>query len=374
MTFSRDDLATYEKQPQTQVAESAATKNAPPAVNEPATDVEATPSGDDVSNSENQPVVGEDGTSDENADSSTATADPSGESESTEDGTNKTGDEAPVAKVPPKKGSAAERVQEVLDLAEGYKEFGRTMQDQLKEALAENARLKGGGTPAPKTDTAEPPARVEDDVMPDLTDPDVNFDTDKLRVKTQKWVDARIEKGTERAISKLNGSSEAAKIKTAVETRVTAFAATHPDWETVVAKNATLIANQLHPAAARAVAESEDVAEILYKFGQNTALAIKVAKLPVEKQLVQLGEIMAEVRASKQASVNTDPKTTAAGAKPAKQKSLTDAPPPPTPTRAAGRATVRETTDPSMSMDDFAKQHRAGKQAARDEARKRRGG
>lgn len=388
MTFSRDDLANYEKQPQTavddtqaraadkeagdaQAAEQAAkeaalaAKNAKSAATADTNNSVEDPSGDEVDTGD-QSETG-DGTSDENADSSTAPADPSGDSDTSEE----------AARQPPKKGSAAERIQELLDLTEGYKEYGQLKDNALKEALAELARLKAGSGASAPTKAEAKAEPVSDDPMPDLTDPDVNFDTDKLREKTQKWIDKKIAQGTQRVVKEITGQTAAEKLEAEVNTKVAAFAATHSDWETKVAKNPVLIQNQLSPVASLAVARSENTADILYAFGNDPALAIRVAKQTPEQQLVTIGKIEAKIEAAKEAAKVAQPddkgKLPAAGAKPVKQKSLTQAPPPPTPTKAAGRPTEREETDPALSMDDFARRHREKKQTHRAQMRKARG-
>lgn len=394
MTFTREDMAAYESKPQTQVADTAehllqgatpsktvdaaalaakaAETNATPSATD-SDDSVTTPSGDE-GDSGDQTGTG-DGTSDENADSSTASADSSGDTETPAGGEGQGDDEASRGQHKPKKGSAAERVQEVLDLMEGYKEFGKHASAQLQEAQAEIARLKGGGTPAPKTDAVAPP--VKDDPMPDIADPDINFDTDKLRVKTTKWVKDQIALGTRSVIGEVAGQSEAEKVRAAVETRVATFAATHSDWDVKVAKNPVLVANQLAPDAAKVVAMSEHVAEILYAFGNDPGLAVKTAKQTVDQQLVTLGKVIAKIEAAKEAaSITTNKngsKNPADGAKPSKQKSLTQAPPPPSATKAAGRANERDITDPTMDMDEFARKHREGRQAGRKASRQARG-
>lgn len=401
MTFTRDDIAAYEKQPQKSVADTLehVLKGATPAlVADPATvaavaagKTDATPaakagnnsvddpSGDEV-DSVDQSVTG-DGTSDDTADSSTASAERSGESETSEEGGESAGEEAQAARQPPKKGSAAERIQELLDLTEGYKEYGQLKDSALKEALAELARLKAGnGAGTPDKKTSEAPL-VEDDPMPDLTDPDINFDTDKLRAKTQKWVDDRIAKGTQRVVKEITGQSAKEKLEADVNTKIAAFSQTHKDYDKVVTKNPVLIANQLSPVASLELAQSEHVADMLYEFGKDPAFAIRVAKMNPAQQIKAIGRLEATIEARKEAekeaaatSQSKDgQQTPAGGAKPPKQKSLTQAPPPPTPTRAAGRPTEREETDPNLSMDDFAKRHREKKQVARAASRKARG-
>lgn len=397
MAFTRDDLDAYEKLPQTQVADTqehlmkgatpsktataeqvaAASKNSvtPDTKNQDDNDA-ANPSGDNDDEPVSQTETGEDGASDENADSSTASADPSGESETTETDEGKKGDEAPANQHQPKKGSAAERLQEVLDLMAGYKEFGKHMQTQLQEALAENARLKGSGTQAPVKENA-PPVEETEDPMPDLSDKDVNFDQDKLRAKTKSWIDKQIEKGTKRAISQNNTQTEAERVRADVDKKLNTFATTHPDFKAVALDNPVLIANQLSRDAAREVALSDYTADILYAFGKDPAMAVKLAKQSTARQLVAIGELISKIKADKAAEEVTAKtqkgKTPAEGAKPTKQKSQTNAPPPPSPTRASGSPNERDIQDPNMSMEEFARRHRQERQIQRAQNRKQRG-
>lgn len=388
MTFSRDDLAAYEKQPQAQVADTqehilagatpskaataaeAAAAGATNATSAASADTDTAVDPSDGSVESGDPSATGDGTSDENADSSTATADPSSESETTTE----------TVAQPPKKGSAAERIQELLDLTEGYKEYGRLKDDALKEALAELARLKAGdGASTSEKPTPGPTEAAADDPMPDLSDPDVNFDTEKLRIKTAKWIKLQIAAGTKQVVSDITGKTAAQKLEADVNAKFAAFAATHPDWDTKVANNQVLIKNQLSPVASLVLAKSEHAADIVYAFGNDPALAIKTSKQTPEEQLVTLGKIVAKIEAAKEASAATssakpaDKSKPVDGAKPAKQKSLTQAPPPPTAVKAAGRPTEREETDPTLSMDDFARRHREKKQTARSQMRKARG-
>lgn len=372
MTFSRDDMAAYEKQPQTVVddnippgeikATAAVTDATSAASADTNTSVEA-PSGDE-GESGDQSVTG-DGTSDVNADPSTATVD--------------SGDDAAVKVTAPKKGSAQERIQELLDLTEGYKEYGHLKDTALKEALAELARIKAGtGASAPTKAEPDNAAVADDDPMPDLSDADVNFDTDKLRAKTAKWVDKRIAQGTQRVVKEITGQSAAEKLEAEVNAKLNTFAASHSDWETKVGKNPVLIQNQLSQVASLVIAKSEHTADILYAFGNDSALAIRTAKQVPEQQLVTIGKIVAKIEAAKEAAAAAleaanKGKQPADGAKPAKQKSLTQAPPPPTAVKAAGRQTEREETDPNLSMDDFARRHREKKQVGRAQMRKARG-
>lgn len=409
MGFTREELESYEKRPQKQVDDkvnpfrgATPAKAADPAALAAvqAGQVDATPGGAPAAAVaapdplvDDSPVVDEDGTlgdqsvtgegtsTDENSEgASTSAVDPGDETDPNTDLTGEQPAEEEAATAPaPKKGSAAERIVEALDLAEGYKVFGKHMQDQLKEALAELARLKGGGTPAPSTTAAVAPPVVEkDEPMPDLGDSDVNYDTDKYREKMTKWVKAQGRIEARRAMREEQGVSTAARVRETVEAKCEAFAKDHPDFKDVVANNPVLAQNNLAPDASFAVAQSEYTAELLYRFGQDPALAIRVARQSPAQQLLTVGKMIAQIEIEKTASKGKTVATAGkaapqAGAKPATTKSITKAPPPPRPTQAAGRPAARDVLDPNMDMGEFARLHRAGKESARTQNRKARG-
>jgi hypothetical protein len=402
MAFTREDLERYEKAPQKQVDDKVnpfrgatparAADAAAVAAVAAGQNVDATPGGSaaaaasDTSVDDDGPIVDEDGTlgdptdsgegtSDEDADSSTATADLSGETEPNTDLVGETEEEeAPAARPAPKKGSAEERIVELNDLLEGTKIFGKHMQTQLKDALSELERLKNGGKPtASQTQAADAPPVVEDTPMPDLADEDVAFDNDKYRAKMQKWSRDQAKIAARELIREMSGADEAAKRRAAVEEKIEKFAKATPDYKAVVTENPILAQHQLAPDAGIAVAQSEHTARLLYKFGKDTALAIRTAKQSPAQQLITIGRMIAEIenedRVSRKQNGNGSKPTAQAG----QQKSITKAPPPPTPTKGGGRATGRDPTDPNMSVEEFARQHRLGKQSARDSARKLRG-
>ena len=402
MAFTRADLENYEKQPQKQVddklnpfrgATPARVADAAAVAAVAAGQVDATPGGraaaaaSDPLVDDDAPIVDEDGTlgdqtdsgegtSDEDADTSTASVDLS---DDTDPNTDLTGeqvdDEASTARPAPKKGSAEERIVELNDLLEGTKIFGKHMQSQLKDALSELERLKGGGTPtAAQAATAAAPSVVEDEPMPDLSDPDVAFDNDKYRAKMKKWTRDQITITAREIVRETTGANEAATRRAQVEEKIETFAKAHPDYKKVVSENPVLAANQLAPDAGIAVAQSKYTAQLLYKFGKDTALAIRTAKQSPAQQLITIGEMIAECKAEEAASRS---KQNGNGSRPnaqqGQQKSITKAPPPPTPTKGGGRAQARDPVDPNMSMEEFARQHRGSKQSAREHARKMRG-
>jgi hypothetical protein len=399
MAFTREQLEAYEKQPQKPIddkvnpfrgATPAQAADAAAVAAVAAGQTDATPGGTPaaaaapavVSDDDSPVVIDEDGnlgdptvsgegTSDEHADPSTASADPSGEPDPN---TDLTGEPAAVEEAPtqpaPKKGSAAERIVELADLMEGYKVFGKHMQDQLVEANRELARLRGGGTAAPSAPApaVAPPAAEVDEPMPDMSDADVAFDNDKYRAKMAKWTKAQAAAAARAAVREVTGVDAAKKLEVEVDNKIKAFEKEHPDFKAVVNDNPVLASNQLAPDAGRIVAESEHTAELLYRFGKDAGLAIRVARQSPAQQLVTIGRMIAEIESSKKGGPAPQ-----SGAKPGKQKSITQAPPPPRPTPAAGRPTARDVTDPAMDMDEFARRHRESKQQGRAQARKLRG-
>ena len=406
MGFSREDLEKYEKQPQKQVDDKVnpfrgatparAADAAAAAAVAAGQNVDATPGGSaaaaasDPLVDEDAPVVDEDGTlgdptdsgegtSDENADPSTAAADLSGETDPNTDLTGEEGgEEAPTARPAPKKGSAEERIVELNDLLEGTKIFGKHMQGQLKDALAELERLKAGGKPtAAQSAAAGAPPVVEDEPMPDLADADIAFDNDKYRAKMKKWTKDQAALTARQIVQEMTGQTEAAKRRAKAEEEIQEFAKTHKDYTAVVTNNPVLARHQLCPDAGAAVARSGYVGELLYEFGKDTALATRTAKMTPADQCIQVGKMIARLEAKKEAAGTSGSKQNGNGSKPNAQngqkKSITKAPPPPTPTRAGGSALARDPTDPNMSVEEFARQHRLGKQSARDTARKMRG-
>jgi hypothetical protein len=401
MAFTRDDLENYEKGPQKQVDDklnpfrgatpARAADAAAVAAVAAGQNVDATPGGSASERAapeslvdDDAPIVDEDGTlgdqtdsgegtSDEAAESSTADVELSDETDPNQDLTGEVEEvEASPARPAPKKGSAEERIVELNDYLEGTKIFGKHMQDQLKDALSEIERLKNGGKPATAQTAAVAPPVEKDEPMPDLSDADIAFDNDKYRAKMEKWIDDRADKRAERKLRELTGASEQASRRAQVEAKIQEFAKTHKDYEAVVTKNPVLAANQLAFDAGAAVAQSEHVARLLYDFGKDTALAVRTAKQTPAQQLVTIGKMIAKIEA--EATSATPVKNgSKPNAQPGQKKSITQAPPPPRATVAGGRAGERTVVDPNMSMDEFARRHRGGKQSAREQHRKMRG-
>jgi hypothetical protein len=399
MGFTREDLDKYAKQPQKQVDDKVNPfRGATPARAADASaiaavaagqNVDATPGGSaavaasDPLVDEENPIVDEDGTlgnptdsgegtSDEDADTSTATVDLSDDTDPNTDLTGKQSEEeASHARPAPKKGSAEERIVELNDLLEGTKIFAKHMQVNYKDAVSELERLKGGGKPAA---AAGAPPVVQDEPMPDLADDDVAFDNDKYKAKMTKWVDDRADRRAEQKLRQMAGVNEQEKRRESVERKIEEFAKTQPDYETVVTKNKVLAENQLAPDAGLAVAQSEYTGRLLYKFGKDTALAVRTAKQSPAQQLLTIGEMIAEIKYEDRTSKSKqNGKSSQPNAQQGTTKSITRAPPPFTPTRGAGRVAGRDMTDPNMSVEEFARQHRAGKQSGRDTARRGRG-
>jgi hypothetical protein len=399
MAFTRADLESYEKQTQKQVddkvnpfrgATPARVADAAAVAAVAAGQVDATPGGraaaaaSDPLVDEDAPIVDEDGTlgdptdsgegtSDEEADPSTATVELS---DDTDPNTDLTGDaddvEASPARPAPKKGSAEERIVELNDLLEGTKIFGKHMQSQLKDALSELERLKGGGKPtAAQTAAAAAPPVVEDEPMPDLADADIAFDNDKYRAKMQKWSRDQAKIAARDMIREMTGQSEAQARRTQVEAKIETFAKAHPDYKKVVSENPVLAANQLCPDAGIAVAQSEHTARLLYEFGKDPALAVRTAKQSPAQQLITIGRMIGDIE--RETASGSKQNGSKPNAQQGQKKSTTQAPPPPTPTKGGGRAQSRDPVDPNMSMEEFARQHRGSKQSARENARKGRG-
>ena len=404
VAFSREDLKKYESQPQKTVDDKVNPfRGATPAKTASAAEAAAPRGGEsrilDVAPAgaaavtDDTPVVDEDGTigdptesgegtSDATSASSTGIDDPGTVADPNADLTGGAVKEEPAAAAPAK-GSAQERIVELNDKLEGAMVFGKAMQEQYKAALEENARLKATGISASAAaPAAAPPVNDDPGPMPDMADQDIQFDTDKYRAKMAEWSSKNARKEARAIVREMTGAAQANTLVEQVNKKVEAYSAEHPEFADVVTNNPVLRANQLAPDAGLAVARSPYTAELLMRFGNDPAFAVRVAKMHPAEQLMVIGEMVAEIKVEKKAAGTTKTTTapttksttaTSGGAQPAARKSVSQAPPPPRATPAGGRAHTLDPLDPNLSMDDFVRSHRSAKQSAREQNRKQRG-
>jgi uncharacterized small protein (DUF1192 family) len=391
MAFTREEMAAYEAKPQLVVpdpvlnaspaAVAQETSQETPAAEAESSTAEAsdqTESGDETSDeteatstssaTDDESEVGE--TEGEQAEGDESEAEASAEGEESTDQPTK-----PISRASKRIQELNSKKVEAEDLAEGYKEFGRLAQEQLKRAQEEIDRLKAGtGKPAatkPAPETQEPKLGP----MPKLTDPEINFDPDILAEKTAEWVEKKIKLGVSETLQQTTKQaaekSEAQKVVDTFTSRIEDFKKDHKDWDTKV-KNPAL--PRLHPAAQAIIVKAALGPAITYHLGSNLEEAQRIAALEPEEQAAEIGAIRAELakeaKAKPAANAGKDPVT---GAKPVTKKSVSQAPPPPTPVPAGKRSAERDATDPTMDMDNFARKHREGKNNARLASRRLRG-
>jgi hypothetical protein len=195
---------------------------------------------------------------------------------------------------------------------------------------------------------------LSEEPMPDLSDPDINYDNDRYRERTQQW----IKKQARREVT-------ATKLNANIDSSCAEFAKTHKDWNAVVRDNKVLQENQLHPLAGAAVGGSKLVAEILYAFGKDPAYAIAVAAMPPARQLLEVGKLKQRIvaRKSRAPAATATPTRTDQGAQ--RQQTLTR--------KAAAPSTRDEQMKPGTSMQDFVQRDRLAREAQRQANRKARG-
>jgi hypothetical protein len=408
MGFTREELANYEKQPPKVVSDKvspfrgatpakAADPGAVAAVAAGA-NLDATPGGAPATASAGTAPVADDlvvdedgtlgdqsetgeGTSGETSESPTDLTDPGGDADPNADLTGEAEDEESAAPAPAK-GSAQERIVELNDKFEGAMVFGKTVQEAYKTVLEENARLRAERSPGATAPVVAPPVVSEDPgPMPDITDAEINFDNDKYRVKMQEWSTKNARHQARALFQEMTGAAQANTLAEQVHAKAEAYTKEHPEFQEVVTNNPVLKANQLASDAGLAVARSPYMAELLMKFGSDPGYAIRVARMNPADQLLEVGEMIAAVKAEKKVGKTTTTtaptnKTTTAprsGAQPAARKSVSQAPPPPRPTTGGGVNKRVDPLDPNTSMDDFVRSHRSGKETARKENRRLRG-
>jgi hypothetical protein len=340
-----------------------------PADDQPPPDDSDAPS--DTDDSVPPPDESGDGTSDANdapADSSNADAPPEGDSE-----TDQAGEDGNTDPTPPKKGSARERIQELVDERDSYRSFGEYAQEQIQardkrlaEIEAELNKLRA------KPATAQPAAAPEaDDPIPTLDDPDVQYDPARLQQKLAKWredVKTKAAKVAESARTKVDPQAENLRIIAEFNRRCDEYAETHPTF-----KDKARLLPQLSADASVVVIKNPAAPAILDYLANNLKEAVRIVKLSPAEQIMELGEIRSKLPKTTERKVippsdKTPPQD--ASRTPAKPKSQSNAPPPPRPVRGGSRHDEVPITDPNLSMADFVRRSRAEKMAKRENSRK----
>lgn len=359
MAFTREDVATYEQQPQTQV-------ELPTSVVEVAADTpvvepvstEATPAADGA----DADATAEGGSSADDVEGEPAT--PSGE---------------PSAATDPPKGSARARIMELVDERNAYKKFGSVAEQRIADLEAQLAATRGtkpaaaAETTAVAADTA-----TDDDPAPSPEDADVQYDPVKLSQKTARWLKAQVDKGVKAGVAQaLNtdkSATAAVAARQAFDARVDAFEKT-PEGKEFRARLSADGLPKLPPPVGHKIGTDEMGPAILNVIAADVASAKEFAALPVEDQLVRIGEIKADLKAKAKAAPAAAAAAAATpAAKPVKQpKTVSTAPPPPTRVPAGANSQKRSLTDPTLSMDDFVRLDREEANAARAAKRAQRG-
>lgn len=347
MAFTRDDMAAYEQQPQTQVE-----------IATPVVEVAADAPAEELVTDEATPATG-------GADAD-VTAD--GESSADEvDGDTATPSGEPSAATDPPKGSARARIMELVDQRDAYKKFGTQAEQIIAAKDAEIAALKGAKPAATTVETsAAETTSADDDQAPSPEDADVQYDPVKLQQKNAAWLKRQVDKGVEAGVAKALNTDKAATSQAAArkafDERVQAFEAT-PEGKDFRAFVANKELPQLLLPARQLIGRDDMGPAILKVLASDVAAAKELATQPVEIQIMRIGEIKAELKLKAKAPAAA---AVTPAAKPVvKPKTVSSAPPPPTRVPAGASTQTRSLSDPSLSMEEFVRLDREAKNAER---------
>jgi hypothetical protein len=334
--FTRDALTTYEKQPQVAaVAESptpAAIEQAPVADTPVAeSDASDASSVEDVSADSAEPS--DDGTSGATEDSPT----PAAESDS-ETPTSGQGDGKPRAR-----GTAQERIEELVTERNAYRKYGEHLLATIEE-------LKG--KPAPKTDAPTAATNADSGDEPPTLEQH-QFDPVAFSKAQSKWLKDQVTKGVSAALANERGQQEATSSHAKFIEREAAARKEFSDFDLMTSKNPNF--PKFSKEATSLIVGSDIGPKIAYEIGKDPALSARIEKMTAIQQIAAIGRVEGTIMA----------RTTAAPTKgtPPK-KTVTKAPPPPTPIKG-GSNPQKSIAD--MGMEEWVAHERAQKIAKREQ-------
>jgi hypothetical protein len=337
--FTRDALTTYEKQPQVAAVQEspkpAAVEQAPvadtPVVESDASD---TSSVEDVST--DPAALGDDGTSDGIEDSSTSTADSDSETPASETGDGK----------PKPRGSAQERIEELVTERNAYRKYGEHLLATIEELkTAKPAATSKTDAPAAATtaDSGDEPPTLEQH----------QFDPVAFSKAQSKWLKDQVTKQVSATLAAERGQQEATSSHAKFIEREAAARKEFKDFDIMTSKNPNF--PKFSKEATNLIVGSDIGPRIAYEIGKDPALSARIEKMTAIQQIAAIGRVEGAIMA----------RTTAAPTKgtPPK-KTVTKAPPPPTPIKGGSNP---QKNISEMSMSEFVAHERAQKLAAREQ-------
>ncbi len=364
MTFTREELASYEAKPATAAVET----NATPASEEtPATDPEGGTSQE--STEATSTSIDADPADPDTTDGSTPATEDSGTSPATAEGeTDPDADPEAAPQPAPKKGSAAARIAELIDENKALRGFGNHVTEQITALKEQLEKLNGGKGPTQAQAEAIATAAPTDDPMPTLED--TGYDSAEHTKKLAAWTQRQIQRGVKDAVQTIKREQTDEAIKATYLNRAAMFARKKADYE-VVMSNKNL--PQQQQVVSREVVMSENGPAIAYHLAKNPDLAVRISKMNTAQALVAIGRIDATIEAEKKAPPAGDKKpTTQKTAAKSGNRTVSNAPPPPKSTGTGADTRTRPSTDTSMNMDDWVSAERNRKIQERTNRQKQR--
>lgn len=344
--FTRDSLTAYEKQPAAAAPAPVAAESQKPAaqVQAPVADTPVVESDAlDTSSVDDVPadpaVPGEDGTSVETGDSTTPTADLDSETPIDETGDGK----------PRSRGTAQERIEELVTERNAYRKYGEHLLatiNELKGMKNAPATSIEAPAPAPIADSSDDPPTLEQH----------QFDPVAFSKAQSKWLKDQVAKGVRTAIETERGQQASADAHAKFIEREAVTRKEFADFDVVTSKNPNF--PKLATKAATLIVRSEYGPRIAYELGRNPGLGARIEKMDADSQIAAIGRIEGGIIALKVAPPSTVKKPAPA------QKTVTKAPPPPTPVRGSSNPQKQIS---EMSMDEFVAHERAQKLAKREQ-------
>ena len=344
MSFTRDDLTTYEAKPQVNDPSHDPFNPASPAAKEP----EAPPQAKEEAEVDAAIAASVAEPSDTGTDNDGSTTETQAEPVAADDVTpedEKDSDLEDITDGKPRSRAQA-RIEELVAERNALRRYGEYLLQQVEASRK---------APTQDTRASQPSATetIEQEQAPTLEDAD--FDPVKLSKMHSEWIDKQVDKRVNAAVQQIKSQQSEQAIRSAFEARAAEFSKTAQDFNVVIANPAL---PPLANVASREVIKSEIGPAIVYHLAKNPDLAARIARLEPSSQLTAIGRLEEQLMRSKTEEVNTT-KEPSKKPEPAKKPvSVTKAPPPPKPIQASAPPSKDENI---MGMEEWVAQDRAKK-------------